>query len=429
VEWMPALISLSFVAFALISHRVEQSFVTGPMIFAALGLLIGPEVIDLIDPSRSANTIDTLLAVTLVIVLFTDASAINSSRWREDAVLAGRLLGIGLPISIGLGWILALLILTDVEVWQAAMLGAMLAPTDAALGKAVVSNPRVPRRIRQALGVESGLNDGIVLPLFVVFFELARAAEESPTALDVVTELLAEVGIALIVGVAVGWLGARLIALATAAEWAAKCWLDIAVVSLAVLSFAIADPLNGSGFIAAWVAGLVFGRARTDANDHIEHLAESVSDAFTMMSFLVFGLLLGPALSGLTWRVILYAVLSLTLVRLTAVVIAMLGSGMNRVSLLYLGWFGPRGLATLILAVSVAEVADFVGGPFINQVALVTVALSVIGHGVTAWWGSNSYADWIAAHPDSDDMMESMPTPELRPPRRIVVRKAPTERP
>jgi len=207
MEFVPAIVAATFVAFALVSRRLGRTAITGPMVFVALGLVLGPEVLDLfsLQPSRDFELVDLLLEATLVVVLFTDASAINSSHWRDEAAIPGRLLSIGLPLAIGAGWVLALVLLGELGVWEAAVLATMLAPTDAALGKAVVSNPRVPQRIRQALNVESGLNDGIALPVFVVFLEAARAAEESVDPLDFLEELAPEVGIAIVVGL--GWAG------------------------------------------------------------------------------------------------------------------------------------------------------------------------------------------------------------------------------
>ena len=180
-EYLAAIIAVAITVFAVFSKRLSRSVITGTMAFTALGLLVGPEVLDLVDFSGllgEPEFVSLVLTGTLVVVLFTDASAINASNWRDDVVPA-RLLGIGLPLAIVFGWAAALVVLGDLEIWEAAVLGAMLAPTDAALGKAVVSNPRVPLRIRQALNVESGLNDGIALPFFIVFLEAAQAAESS----------------------------------------------------------------------------------------------------------------------------------------------------------------------------------------------------------------------------------------------------------
>ena len=415
-----AIIAVAFVAFAVVSRRLSRSVLTGTMLFTALGVALGPEVLDLVDYASLVDRFELLSLVltgTLVIVLFTDASAINSSNWRND-ILPARLLGIGLPVAIALGWLLAAVLLGTLEIWEAAVLGTMLAPTDAALGKAVVSNERVPSRIRQALNIESGLNDGISLPLFLVFLETALVAEDSLAISDIVVTLLEQVGIALIVGIAVGWIGAIAIAWGRSSGAALGYWLEIALVGLAVGAYAIATPLGGSGFIAAWVAGYVFGtRFVSAADDPLPEFAEALGDLLTMASFFVFGIFLGPVLAELTWQIVLYGVLSLAAVRMIAVAVALVGSKMRWQSVLYIGWFGPRGLATIILTIEVIDQSTLDGASTIADAALFTVALSVLLHGVTAWWGSNTYADSVESHPKRTDLAEGLePRSQVRVP-------------
>src|SRR6056297_421463 len=262
MEFTPAIVAVALVAFAVLSKRLGHSAVTGTMLFAGLGLVLGPEMLGLVELDGLLGdwgVVSLILTATLVVVLFTDASAINSSNWRDD-VIPARLLGIGLPLSIGIGWLVAISLFDGLRLWEAAVLATMLAPTDAALGKAVVSNPRVPSRIRQALNIESGLNDGIALPVFVVFLEAAVAVEDSLPVADLVTELVAQVGVATLVGLAVGWLGAAAIGWGRRHDLAVGYWSQIGLLALAAAAFTIADPLGGSGFIAAWFAGFVFGR-------------------------------------------------------------------------------------------------------------------------------------------------------------------------
>lgn len=404
-EYVPAIVAVAITAFAVVSKRLGHSVVTGTMLFTALGLVVGPEVLDLVDFSGligQPEFVSLVLTGALVVVLFTDASAINASNWSED-VIPARLLGIGLPLAILFGWVAALALLGNLELWEAATLGAMLAPTDAALGKAVVSNQRVPARIRQALNIESGLNDGIALPFFIVFLETARAAEASNAVNDLAVELVKQVGIALAVGIVVGAAGARAIRWGRASGAASPYWLQIGLLSLAVAAYSLAGPLGGSGFIAAWVAGLVFGRAERsskDVDDSLPVFAETTGDLLTMLSFLVFGIYLGPALTNLTWQIVVYGVVSLTVVRLVSVALALVGQRTGAATLLYIGWFGPRGLATIILTIEILDSSGLDHANTIATTALFTVGLSVLAHGMTAWWGSNAYADAVEAHPD-----------------------------
>jgi sodium/hydrogen antiporter len=405
----PAIVAVALVAFAVVSKRLSRSAVTGTMVFTSLGLLIGPEVFDLVDlsgPLGRSEFVNVLLTGTLVIVLFTDASAINSSNWRDD-VIPARLLGVGLPISIVLGSLLAAAMFGTLEFWEAAVLGTMLAPTDAALGKAVVSNERVPRRIRQALNIESGLNDGIALPIFLVFLETAVITEQSLAVSDIFVELGEQVGIALVIGIPAGWVGALAIGWGRSSGAAIGYWLQIGVVGVGVAAYAIATPLGGSGFIAAWVAGLVFGRRlATVCDDTLPEFAEASGDLLTMASFFVFGVFLGPVLADLRWETVVYAVLSLTVVRMLAVAISLARARLRLPSILYMGWFGPRGLATIILTIEIIDDGSLDGASTIADVALFTVGLSVLLHGLTAWWGSNAYADYVAAHPRHEDLAE-----------------------
>lgn len=421
MEYTAAIIAFAFVAFALVSRRLDRSAVTGTIVFTALGLVIGPEVLGMVDRTGLAGEfelVSLVLVATLVVVLFTDASAINSAAWSDD-VIPARLLGIGLPLMIALGWVGASVVLGDLEVWEAAILAAMLAPTDAALGKAVVSNPRVPRRIRQALNVESGLNDGVALPVFVVFVEAAIVAEGQLPVAELVGELVRQVGVAVAVGIAVGWVGALGVAEARRRATADALWVEIGVVALAAGAYSLAVPLGGSGFIAAWCAGFVFGRRSRDTTHAVHEFAEATGAWLTMGSFLLFGIYLGPVLAELTWPIVAYGVLSLVVFRLVAVAVATLGAGLARASVLYLGWFGPRGLATLILSIEIAELSGLDGAATITDAALFAVALSVLAHGVTAWWGSNTYADVIDRHPRAGSLEEDVRPAGVRLPRRF----------
>jgi NhaP-type Na+/H+ or K+/H+ antiporter len=300
-----------------------------------------------------------------------------------------------MPLTIALGVGTAVILFTGLGIWEAALIAAILAPTDASLGQAVISNPRVPQRIRQGLNVESGLNDGVVLPLVLIFLGAAEEAATSGSAGEVLSFIGQEILIAAVVGIGIGWVGAKAILAATHHGWISHMWTQIGGLALAAAAYGLAVPLEGSGFIAAWLTGLTLGVLTRGHVDELAEFSETLGSALTALSFLVFGaLLLGPAVGDLTWQVGLYAVLSLTLIRLVPVAIAMVGSGLGRPSVLYLGWFGPRGLASIIFAGIVIEDADLPGAPTIITVVMVTVGLSVFAHGATSWFGSEAYGDW-----------------------------------
>jgi NhaP-type Na+/H+ or K+/H+ antiporter len=397
--WLLAVTTV-FVLYALFSQRLSRTIVTGPMVFVTAGLIVGSDGLGAIDVEPKSEAVTLLLEVTLAIVLFSDATTVNSSSWRNEAYVPGRLLLIALPLTIAVGLGSAVLLFTELGIWEAALIGAILAPTDASLGQAVISNPRVPQRIRQGLNVESGLNDGIALPLVLVFL---AAAEESATG-GSIGQVLGFIGqevlIAAVVGIGFGWLGGKALIESARRGWISKMWTQVA--------------LDGSGFIAAWLTGLVLGAVtRKELDDDVSEFSETLGSVLTLVSFLVFGaVLLGPALGNLTWQIAVYAVLSLAVVRMVSVAGAMFGSRLSRPSVLYLGWFGPRGLASIIFAGIVIEDAVLPGSDTIIDVVMITVALSVYAHGATSWYGSERYADWYLREESADpDIPEAAGAP------------------
>jgi NhaP-type Na+/H+ or K+/H+ antiporter len=415
MEYGLTILAVFLFLYAVSSKRLGLTILTGPLLFATLGWLTGPNGLEFIELPQELELTTILLEATLVLVLFTDAMGINTSRWREEASVPGRLLGIGFPLTLFAGWGLALVLFGDLELWEAGLVAIILTPTDAALGQAVVSNPRVPERMRQGLNVESGLNDGIALPVFFVFLEAAEAAEGSVSVASVVREIGKELGIALAVGLVLGWLAAKVIVWASERDWVAPGWGQVALLGVAFAAWSLGNALGGSGFIAAWVAGLVLGRALREAFPGITEFAEGTGHILTLFSFFVFGsFVLGEAVTELTWEVGLYAVLSLTVIRIVPVAVGMIGSGLRVPSLLYLGWFGPRGLASIILVATIVEEADLAGAATITLIMAATVGLSIYAHGITAWWGSNRYADWYGSQQaHHSEMPESADVPAV----------------
>jgi NhaP-type Na+/H+ or K+/H+ antiporter len=386
-----AVVAGALALYALASGRLASTPVTGPMLFVGAGLLLGPNALGVLTSHANTHVYTGVFEATLVLVLFTDAMAVNRGSWRSEIALPTRLLGIGLPLTIVLGWLLAAVLFHALSIWEAAIVGAILAPTDAALGQAVVSNPRVPELIRQALSVESGLNDGIALPVLLVFIGLAEHSSEETMFVVVFLKALV---LAAAIGAVVGWLAARAVLALARRGWIGSHWQQLFVLAVAALAYGLATPLGGSGFIAAWAGGCAMGFGLRDQLPDIRELPESLANLFTMVSFLLFGAIYaGPALGDLTWTIALYAVLSLTVVRMSPVAAAAARRHLARPTVAYLGWFGPRGLASIIFADLVVE-HDVGQVGLIRSIVNVTVVASVLAHGATAWHGSERYADW-----------------------------------
>jgi NhaP-type Na+/H+ or K+/H+ antiporter len=416
VKWALAIVALALLGVAAISRRLSGSPLTPAMLFVALGLLVGPEVLGGIDLESTSSTVRTLAEATLALVLFSDASRIDLRALRPDVGVPLRLLGIGLPLTIGLGAVAAAVIFDQMTVGEALILGVILAPTDAALGQAVVTEPRVPNRIRQGLNVESGLNDGICVPLLFAAVAAADVESDISGGRSAGTLLLEEIGYGVIGGVAAGLLIAAIFIHAGRRDLIAGPSRQVIPAAGAALAYGTATALHGSGFIAAFVGGMVFRAAlRRDPHDE-NRLSEEVGEILSGVTFLLFGaILLGPALEDLSWSLVVYAVLSLTIVRMVPVAIAMWGSRARRQTLGFLGWFGPRGLASIVFALIVVEESQLPQEHTILLAIYLTVGLSVLAHGLSAAPLADRYARWYEAHPrDRRPPMEGAPAEAIR---------------
>ena len=387
-------IALFVLGYGLVSKRLEGTMVTPPMVFVLLGLLFGGGSLASLGMDADQRVIHVLAELTLVLVLFGDAARIDLRVLREEFGLPVRLLGVGLPLTILAGTLIGKLVLPNLTWLEAAALGAILAPTDAALGQAVVSAPSVPLRIRQALNVESGLNDGIALPVVLIFAALASmGGGEGRSAADWVQFAALQVTLGPLAGVTVAWIGGRLITWSDSREWMDGRFARLAGISLALLSFASAELIGGNGFIAAFVAGMTLGNSQRGKCEYLYSFLEAEGQLLALLVFLLLGLSFAwPTLAESDGNMWLYAGLSLTVVRMVPVAISMIGSALRPPSVLFLGWFGPRGLASLLFAILILEEAALPHGQLVFNVVILTVLGSVFAHGMSAapaatWYG------------------------------------------
>jgi NhaP-type Na+/H+ or K+/H+ antiporter len=380
-------------AFGLVSRRLEGTVLTAPIFFVVSGFVLGPWGLGLVEFQLDSHTVLLVGEIALAIVLFTDAARTNLSSLRQNEALPLRLLGIGMLLTIVLGTVVAALVLTDLTFWEAAIVGVVLAPTDAALGQAVVSNPRLPLRIRQALGVEAGLNDGLSVPFLALFLTLAEAEEEHLSADIWIRFALEQVGFGILVGVGIGLAGGWLVAWASRKGWMTDSFRRLALLALAIIAWALADQIGGNGFIAAFVGGLLIGPTVQRLGERVIRFTEAEGQLLNLSVFFIFGVLVLGAIQPLSWEVALYALLSLTLIRMLPVALSLYGTHLRGVSVLFAGWFGPRGLASIVLGLIVVEEAPLLSGRGeIEAVVALTVLLSVLLHGITAAPLSAAYA-------------------------------------
>jgi sodium/hydrogen antiporter len=417
VKWELAIIAAALLLVAGVSRRLTRTSFTPAMAFCLIGVLVGPLVLDEVTSEPTGASVRTLAETTLAIVLFADASRIKLRLLRREYAVPLRLLGIGLPLTIALGAVLALAVFASLNAADAVVLAILLAPTDAALGQAVVTEPRLPSRIRQGLNIESGLNDGICVPLLLIALAIADVEDTTTSAHHAVAIVAEEIGYGLLGGAVAGIAASAVVVLGVRRDLITGTWLQVIPVAGAALAYGIAVALGGSGFIAAFVAGGIFGTLVTAEAEEASRFNEELGGLLGGVTFLVFGaVLLGPALEHVTWSIALYAVLSLTVARMLPVAVAMMGSGAKWQTVGFLGWFGPRGLASIVFAVITVQSAHLTGSETILRVTYLTVGLSVFAHGVSAEPLAKAYARWYETHPPHRrPAMESVPVSHHRP--------------
>lgn len=416
MHWQLATLGLILLGFAAISGRIDGTSVTAAMVFTAAGLLVGVDALGIVDPAATGIEVKLLAEATLTVVLFSDASRIDLRTLRGELSVPVRLLGIGLPLTLVTGFVASMALFGALAWPEALLLAVILAPTDAALGQAVVTLTRLPSRVRQSLNVESGLNDGICVPLFFIVLAVAQA-EETAAGWGDGLELVAEkIGYGVVGGVVAGIAAAAVVVQAGGRRFVDSAWLQIVPLAGAALAFGLAEAIGGSGFIAAFVGGGVFGGLRRKRGGEVSYLIEQAGALLGALTFVIFGaVLLGPALGELTWEIALYAVLSLTLVRMVPVGIALFGTGARPPTVGFLGWFGPRGLASIVFALLLVEEGGLPHDSLILTVVFVTVGFSVVAHGITAAPLARRYANWIEANPTPAPVQIEEPRgPEVR---------------
>jgi NhaP-type Na+/H+ or K+/H+ antiporter len=384
-----ALLAAFVLVYSTVAGAIERTWISGPIVFTAFGLLIGPMALDLHTMEIDRELIRSLAELTLAMVLFTDAANANIRVLKKSGGLPTRLLLIGLPLTILLGFGFLVLLTDSLSLFAMAVLATMLAPTDAALGKAVVTNEAVPDDIRQGLNVESGLNDGICVPVLLVFLALAlgHAGEEGPWTLAAKL-VIEEIGIGLAVGLVVTYFAVRLFRVARHRQWLTQTWIQLPIAALALTCFSVAQSLGGSGFIAAFSGGILAGIMGTgltrEVHDEFLRASEGIGDTLALITWVIFGsAVVGQAIGHFSWMILLYSVLSLTVIRMLPVFLSLAGSGIDTEGKLFIGWFGPRGLASIVFAVIVINSGLPDSGPLAMTVAC-TIMLSIVAHGVTA---------------------------------------------
>ena len=380
-----ALLALFAFIYSVCVGRLERTPINGAVVYLFFGVVVGPIGLGLIHLDIGSERIRSIAELTLALVLFTDASNANLPVLRRMFHLPQRLLLIGLPLTILLGVGAGWLLFPGLALIEVAILATILAPTDAALGKAVVTNPVVPDDTREALNVESGLNDGICVPILFIFLALAfEAGSQGSTGALALRLIAEEIGIGVASGVGLTVLGAWLLRTTSKRGWIVDPWQGIPIVALSFACFGTAQLLGGSGFIACFTGGLTFGALTKESKQALLKDAEGTGEVFSLVTWVIFGAAVVWQHPGsFDWRIGVYAILSLTVVRMLPVFVSVLGLGLRTDAKLFLGWFGPRGLASIVFLVIVAD-EKLPGSDIIVATTVATVVLSILAHGISA---------------------------------------------
>jgi len=380
--------------FGLFSKVAERSVITAPMVFVSIGLLLGPLGLSLLHVDIEAEAIQLLAEITLVIILFVDASFISLTDIKSRLQgLPSRLLLLGLPLTMVLGSITALLLFPGYDVWLLVVLALILSPTDAALGQAVVKSPKVPRNIRDSISTESGLNDGISLPpIFVCLAVIASGLGHISNEGQWYTFMALQLTLGPLIGSGIGFFGGRMIEFAHKRDWMDTVFQRLTCLSIAILAYAVAELFEGNGFIAAFCAGLFLGVKNTNVRARIQEFGETEGQMFTLFVFVILGVIIIPDFAP-QWdlKALIYAVLSLTVIRIVPVFICLIGSGLSNYSKFFIAWFGPRGIASILYLLIALEQIGRTGHEYILSIIVLTVLLSIFAHGITAVSMSNHF--------------------------------------
>lgn len=392
IDFLVSFASVLFL-FSLVSRRIKSTLITAPMVFLSAGLLFGPAGLDIVSVEFESSTVLLIAEVALVFTLFSDASRINLRTLKGSGNLPARMLGIGLPLTIVAGTAAALALFSDMTLLEAGILACLLAPTDAALGEAIVSSKKVPLRIRQALNVEAGLNDGAVIPVLTALVTLSIGEAQAQAPGNWIISAAVQIGVAVLAGAAVGLAGGWLVARAESRKWIGDTYKWIALMAIAFIAWIVTDILGASGFIAAFVAGFTAGAVYRNVVESLVDFTEAEGEILGHLVFFLLGIISYLLIRNFNPILLLYAVLSLTIVRMLPVAISLIGTHLKGRTVLFMGWFGPRGLASIVLLLTVIE--DMGNTPGMQTLALAvitTVILSVFFHGISANPGISRYA-------------------------------------
>lgn len=385
-HYLVVFMAILILGYGLFSKKAENSIITPPMIFVLIGLLVSFFDLELMREGPKGPFVKPLMEFTLVLILFMDGSTVDLKSLMKEKSLPSRLLGIGLPLTMILGALLAMPLFPEIPTLSLVMMAFILSPTDAALGQAVVTGDQVPRKIRQTINLESGLNDGIGLPpILVCIALLSGSSGEGFDSQYWLMFIAKQLILGPIIGIVIGFASGKLLELAFKRGSITHAYQMLASLAIPVLAYAGAEYLHGNGFISAFTAGMFFGTSVTALRDRVKEFGEASAQVMILFIFLLFGIILIPSsYPHWDWKVLLYSILSLTVIRMLPVAISLIRSKLDLKTILFIGWFGPRGIASVLYLLMAIITLGPEGNEKIVSIVSLTVLLSIFLHGISA---------------------------------------------
>ncbi len=388
------IITVVVLSYGYFSKYLLRFNISGPMVFTSIGLLISPLGLSLVKVNIDAHLVTLVAEIALIIILFSDASSLKLKKLLKAWGIPFRLLFVGLPLTIIFASLTAQLMFPQESLIYLILMALLLAPTDAALGKAVVSDKKVPQKIRASINVESGLNDGIVFPILLGAVAIITVEKAGTNDTQWLIYIAQQVGFGAIIGALIGYLNALVAANTIHKDRVESSYKNLIPIAIAIFSYYVAEHFGGNGFIAAFFAGMFLGNFNEELRQNVENFAESESELLILISFMVFGFTFIPAtIAFWDFKVFLYSLLSLTLLRMLPVAISLIGSRLDFATVLFIGWFGPRGIASILyILIVINEVVSIQTHETIYAVVTLTILLSIFLHGLSAKPLVNLYA-------------------------------------
>ena len=397
----PLVLAVLVLGYAVVSERVNRSFIAPALIFLLLGMGLGPFGLGILEAGAGTEGYTVLAQLALTVILFNQAAKLRLNRIRVHGPVTLRLLIVGIPLTVLLGALTATLLLPVLPWWEAVCVAAIVAPTEVALIEALLEDRRIPERVRHALSVESGFYDGFALAILLTALALASEHTDRSDVNWAWFMFSTEFG-SLLAGGAVGLIGGLVVAWSRRHEWMSDTWAQLATLALAFICFQLGEWIEASGFVAAFTGGLAFSfitRRRTD-EDIPTQVSDAAAQLLELMVFAMFGAF--AVIDGwlrADWRVVLFAVLALFAVRIVAVLISLLRTDLPTSDRWFIGWFGPRGIGTVVLGLLVVNRGDIENTELFSTIVVVTVTLSLLLHSLTVAPGIRRLASARVAAP------------------------------